>query len=161
MNKLLEEALGDRENGNLKKSNQLLLKLLETEPENPYVLYQVAWSFDVLEKEEEAIAFYEKAIQNGLSGADLAEAYLGLGSTYRALGKYDVAEEVIRKGRQQFPNNYALSVFYAMVLHNLERHSESAEILLHLLAETSSDEAIIAYKKAIVFYADKLDRVWK
>ncbi len=161
MNKLLEEALSSRENGDLEKSNQLLLKLLEVDPENPYVLYHVAWSFDCLEKESEAIVYYEKAIRNGLGGTDLAEAYLGLGSTYRAIGKYDVAEEIIQKARRQFPNNLALDVFYAMVLYNLNRHSESMEILLRTVAESSSDESVIAYKKAITFYADKLDKVWK
>ncbi|EMG28696.1 hypothetical protein X560_2733 [Listeria fleischmannii 1991] len=161
MKKLLEEALFYRENNDLEKSNQLLLKLLEKNPYDPYILYQVAWSFDVLEKEGEATSFYEKAIENGLEGPDLAEAYLGLGSTYRALGKYQAAERTIQKGRQQFPYNHALSVFYAMVLYNLERYAEGMEILLHLLAESSKDDSIVAYKKAITFYADKLDKTWK
>lgn len=34
------------------------------------------------------------------------------------------------------------------------------EILLKIVAETSFDEGIRKYKRAIEFYSDKLDEVW-
>jgi len=33
-------------------------------------------------------------------------------------------------------------------------------LLLKCLIETTTDEKIISYKKAIDFYADKLDEIW-
>jgi len=34
------------------------------------------------------------------------------------------------------------------------------ELLLINLAETTSDETILPYKKALLFYAPQLDQVW-
>jgi len=47
-----------------------------------------------------------------------------------------------------------------MTLYNLNEHSEAMKILLENLAETSSDENIKSYKKAISFYSDKLDNIF-
>ncbi|TCP68322.1 tetratricopeptide repeat protein [Baia soyae] len=52
--------------------------------------YVSAWSHDVLCLESEAIPYYERAIELGLSKEDdLEGALLGLGSTYRVLGQYE------------------------------------------------------------------------
>ena len=156
----IKEALFFRSQGELQKSNLILLELLQVNKSDPYLNYQVAWSFDILEKEAEAIYYYETAIENGLSGSDLEGAYLGLGSTYRTLGQYSLAEKILAKGINEFPENNALKVFYAMVLYNLEQYSQGMSILLSLLSTTSCDEDIREYKKAIIFYSDKLDRIW-
>lgn len=157
----INDALQLREEGKLEKSNQLLLELLKNENDDPYLNYQVAWSFDILERESEAVNYYEKSIKNGLDGADLEGAFLGLGSTYRTLGKYDLAAKTLKSGIEKFPNNNALKVFYSMVLYNLNQSSESMEILLRLIATTSEDKEIKAYQKAIMYYSDKLDRIWR
>lgn len=160
MKQQIKEALFFRSQGELQKSNLILLELLQVNANDPYLNYQVAWSFDILEKEAEAIYYYETAIENGLSGSDLEGAYFGLGSTYRTLGHYSLAEKMLAKGINEFPENNALKVFYAMVLYNLEQYSQGMGILLSLLSTTSCDEDIREYKKAIMFYADKLDRIW-
>jgi hypothetical protein len=59
-----------------------------------------------------------------------------------------------------FPNNRAFQVFLAMALYNLHRYHEATELLLTNLAETTSDDTIIEYKRAILFYAPQLDQVW-
>lgn len=92
---------------------------------------------------------------------DLEEAYLGLGSTYRALGNYQKAEQVLSEAQDKFPTNNALKVFYAMALFNLQQYSQSNQILLELLAQTSSDQNIRDYHKAIAFYADKMNQTWE
>lgn len=120
----------------------------------------MAWSFDVLEQEAEAIKYYEKAIELGLPDEDLKEAYLGLGSTYRTIGEYEKSKKVFENAIDRF-DDHSLKVFYAMTLYNLEAHGESMEILLKLLAETSSDKSINSYQKAIMFYSDKLDQLFK
>lgn len=160
MEKQLAKALLLRKKGNLEESNKLLLSLLKTKINDPYLNYQIAWSFDLLEKESEAIQYYERAIQYGLKGTDLEGAFIGLGSTYRAIGNYHLAEETLRKGMNQFPSNNALKVFYSMALYNLGRYSEGMEILLSLISTTSEDEDIYSYHKAILYYSDKLDRKW-
>lgn len=156
----MEQALELRKEGKLKESNERLLSLVKEFPDDPQVNYQVAWSFDVLGLEEKAISFYEKAIKLGLDGEDLEGAILGLGSTYRTLGLYEKSSEVLIKGVQLFPENQALKAFFAMTLYNLNRHQEAMELLLKGLAMSSEDKNIQQYKRAIEFYADKLDDVW-
>ena len=161
MEKEVLKAIELRREGKVKESNELLLKVVKEIPTDAYANYQCAWSFDLLGKETEAIPFYEKAIDLGLSGKDLEGAILGLGSSYRTIGEYEKAQTVFQKGMEEFPNNRALKVFYSMALYNLKEHDRAMEILLTCLIETTSDEDILIYKRAIQFYSDKLDTVWK
>lgn len=156
----LEKAIKLRSEGKLEESNKILLRLVDENPDDAMINYQCAWSFDVLEKETEAITYYEKAIALGLPDEDLKEAYLGLGSTYRTIGEYEKSKKTFEVAMKKF-NDKSLKVFYAMTLYNLENHSESMNILLKLLAETSNDNTINDYRRAIEFYSDKLDQVFK
>nr|WP_304216449.1 tetratricopeptide repeat protein [Fredinandcohnia onubensis] len=156
----MKHALQLRKDGHLKESNERLLSLVKESPDDPQLNYQVAWSFDVLGLESEAVPFYEKSIALGLKGEDLEGALLGLGSTYRTLGKYEKSAETLVKGIELFPENHAIKSFYAMTLYNLNRHQEAMELLLKGLAVTSNDKNIHRYRRAIEFYADKLDEVW-
>ncbi|GAA0853027.1 hypothetical protein GCM10008915_72860 [Bifidobacterium pullorum subsp. gallinarum] len=88
-------------------------------------------------------------------------ALLGLGSTYRTLGLYNKSKEIFERGRQDYPQAREFNVFYAMTLHNLGQYDKAMELLLKELGETSSDEGIHRYQRAIVFYSDKLNQVWE
>jgi predicted Zn-dependent protease len=66
----------------------------------------------------------------------------------------------LKEAMNLFPKNNVFPVFYAMVKYNQKEHSEAMKILLQLLAETTSDNDILEYQRAIAFYADKLDIVW-
>ncbi|WP_211655455.1 tetratricopeptide repeat protein [Planococcus alpniumensis] len=160
MKTVLKEAIELRAAGKQEESNQLLTVLAQQFPEHPQINYQCAWSFDLLGEEEKAVPYYEKAIQLGLEKEDLEGALLGLGSTYRTLGEYEKSRSTFAKGIELFPSNQALKVFLAMTLYNLAEHQQAMDILLKCLAETSADKNISAYKKAIGFYADKLDETW-
>ncbi|MFK8794550.1 tetratricopeptide repeat protein [Planococcus plakortidis] len=160
MNIDLEQAIGLRAAGKQEESNQLLIVLARQFPEHPQINYQCAWSFDLLGEEQKAVPYYEKAIELGLDKTDLEGAILGLGSTYRTLGEYEKSRSTFMRGMELFPSNQALKVFLAMTLYNLAEHQQAMEILLKCLAETSADQDISAYKKAIRFYADKLDETW-
>lgn len=157
----LVRALELRKDDKKKESNQILLKMVEEYPDNAFINYQCAWSFDVLGEESKAVPFYEKAIKQGLSGKDLEGAILGLGSTYRTLGEYEKSKSTFLKGIELFPTNRAIQVFYSMTLYNLNEHRKAMEFLLKCLTDTTSDSEILIYKKAINFYSDKLDEIWK
>ncbi len=159
MDARLNKAIKLRENGKLKEANSLLLLLVNEFPDDAYINYQCAWSFDVLGLEKEAIPFYEKAIEIGLQETDLIEAYLGLGSTYRTIGEYGKSKELLQRAIRKYDDN-SLKVFLSMTLYNLGEHTESMRILLRIVAETSSDKSILDFKKAIVYYSDKLDKLW-
>ncbi len=157
----LARAIQLRTDNKKLESNQLLLNLVKEYPDDAFVNYQCAWSFDVLGEELQAVPYYEKAITQGLSGTDLEGAFLGLGSTYRTLGEYEKSKNVFLEGIASFPTNQALQVFYAMTLYNLNEHSKAMELLLKCLANTTTDPEILSYKNAINFYANQLDKVWK
>ncbi|NIK71718.1 MULTISPECIES: tetratricopeptide repeat protein [unclassified Paenibacillus] len=156
----LEIAVQLRESGQLEESRLMLLALVERYPANPSVCYQCAWVHDTMGLEREAVPYYQKSIELGLSGEDRQGAYLGWGSTCRTLGMYAEAQSVFREAISEYPDNREFQVFYAMVLYNLREHGAAMEILLKQLAETSQDEGIQSYRKALLFYADKLDQRW-
>ena len=89
----LQEAIQLREEGRakqdlaiLEQARTLLFELLAAYPDDAEINFQQAVAHDNSGFGREAIPFYEKALEHGLSGPDLERALLGLGSTYRALG---------------------------------------------------------------------------
>ncbi len=157
----IDKAIEMRKTGKHRESNELLIRLVDEYPDDAFINYQCAWSFDVLGLESKAVPFYEKAIQLGLSGKDLEGAIIGLGSTYRTLGEYEKSKDVFQKGIDLYPNNEAIKVFYAMTLYNLQEHGRAMELLLNSLISTTKNEEILDYQKAIGFYSDILDQTWK
>lgn len=156
----LQTAIQMRETGEPQQARALLLELLALYPDDAELNYQTAWVHDNLGLESEAVPFYLRAIELGLSRDSLQGALLGLGSTYRTLGEYAKAEQMLRRGMQEFPQDRAFPVFLAMALHNLQRHTEAMQLLLTNLAETTTEPSILRYKKALLFYAPQLDKTW-
>jgi tetratricopeptide (TPR) repeat protein len=156
----LQRAIAYRKSGNLEESKELLLQLVVIEPENAVILYQCAWTHDALGLEKEAVPFYTKALKNGLEGENRKGALLGLGSTYRTLGKYQLAMETLQKGIEEFPNSPEFHIFLAIVLYNKKEYHQSVGLLLKKLVELSDHDAIKRYEKAITYYSEHLDDVW-
>lgn len=158
---LLEKAVQLRESGHFEEARNILLDLVNQEPMNPTVWYQCAWIHDVMGLEGEAVPFYKQALELGLKAEERQGAFLGLSSTYRTLGLYQDAQFILEEAMKEFPDRREFQMFYAMVRFNQKEFEEATEILLKQLAETSRDPGIQTYKKAILFYSDKLNRTWK
>lgn len=156
----LAKAVALRESGEDERARDLLEQLYAHAPEDGRVNLQCAWIHDKLGLEQEAVPFYERAISAGLEVSDLEAALLGLGSTYRALGRYDEALETLDHAVEEFPEERSLRVFRAMALYNVGRAKEACEILLRLLVDTTSDPKIGGYEKALRVYCRDLDRTW-
>lgn len=138
----------------------LVASYLHQKPDDPVVHYQMAWCHDNLGEEAAAVPYYVTAIELGLAAPDLQEAYVGLGSTYRALGRYDEAYQTLSEGLIHFPNHAALQTFFALTLHNLDRSSEAIERLIETLVDTTENPEILAYANALRFYASRVDETW-
>lgn len=163
----LDEAIALREDGRakqdmaiLKEARTLLIKMLEEYPDNAEVNYQIGIAHDNSGLTKEAIPYYVKAIEQGLSGADLERCLLGLGSSYRLLGQYEKAVEILQRGVTEFPEHRGLQVFYSMALYNTGRYKEAMEIALLNLMETTNDEKLQYFKRGITYYAQHLDETW-
>lgn len=157
----LEQVKKLRSEDSFEKTMEFLSQKLQSFPNDPMVHYQIAWTHDALGKESDAAPAYEKAIALGLSGNDLEGAYLGLGSTYRCLGDYQNSKRILEKGVQLFPKNGALKTFLAMTLFNLQNHSLAMEILIKELVNSSNDEKIQTYRRALLNYSEKLSETFE
>jgi tetratricopeptide (TPR) repeat protein len=156
----LGEAIRLREAGENEAARAGLLALSAELPDDVEVAYQTAWVHDRLGLEAEAVPFYERALSGaGLTGDDRRGAYLGLGSTFRTLGRYDESVEVLRRGVADFPEDGGLQTFLAMALYNTAEHHAAMQLLLRLLAATSTDPGVQKYRPAIEHYAQDLDAV--
>lgn len=166
MDKRMQDAIALREAGQAEEARALLLDLLTANSKgagadtDAELLYQLAWTHDVLGLEREAVPYYERSLALALPPEQRAGALLGLGSTYRTLGEYQRAKTVLQQGAEEYPERAEFRAFLAMALYNLGEHSLGMGILLKLLADTSVNPGIQEYRKAISFYADKLDKVW-
>ena len=155
----LASAIRLRESENYEEARQLLLEIHSEFPEDSQVNYQCAWVHDLLGLESEAIPFYEKATQTGLTGDDLKSALLGMGSTYRCLGEYQKSIETFQRGLSLFPNSQEFNVFLGMAYYNMGEYSKAMELLLNSLADASRDEGILRYQCNLRFYSDTLNQI--
>ncbi|ATL25550.1 TPR repeat protein [Streptomyces formicae] len=154
----LAEAIRLREAGRREEAKEQLVALAEHFPHDAEVAYQTAWVHDTLGLEAEAVPYYEHALEGpGLTEDDRRGALLGLGSTYRTLGRYENAVTTLTDAVNEFPDDAALKTFLAMALYNTGRAHEAMRMLLTLLAATSSAPEIAGYRSAIEFYAKDLD----
>ncbi|MFJ3903603.1 tetratricopeptide repeat protein [Streptomyces sp. NPDC090025] len=159
----LSTAVALRTAGHREEAKDRLLALAARFPDDAEVAYQTAWAHDVLGLEADAVPHYERALAAGtpsaLSAEDRRGTLLGLGSTYRTLGRYADAVATLRRGTEEFPDDGALRAFLAMALYNTGDHHDSVRLLLQLLAETSTDPSVRKYRAAVEYYAQDLDKV--
>ena len=156
----LASAIQLRKDEKHEEARTALLQLHSEYPDDAQVNLQCAWIHDLLGLEREAIPFYESSVALWMSGDDLQNALLGMGSTYRCIGEYEKAKETFEKAIGHFPNHNEFRVFLSMTLYNLNDHNKAMEMLLTSLLDTTKDEGILGYERALRFYADKLDQTW-
>lgn len=161
MKSQIEKAIQLRKENKPEEALNLLAEILKFNPNDPITNYQMAWTCDFMGKESEAAPYYEKAIANGLSGNDRQGAMLGLGSTYRCLGEYDKSLKTFNQAVLEFPADRSFKVFRALTLYNLGKTEESVGELLIQLLDTTNDQSIKSYEKALRFYSNKLNETWK
>lgn len=138
-------------------SAQSALKKFSQSPELHYLAANIC---DGYRTETEAVSFYVKALELGLKNQDRRNALLGLASTYRSLGQYENAKKTFEMGIKDFPNYRPYYVFLALTEFNLN-HTESAmKLLLDQIMETTSDQEIRSYEKALKFYSTRLREVF-
>ncbi len=148
-----------RQQDQLEASQELLFQLMKQYPDDPLVLFEVGGSFDVLGQEADAIPYYQEAIEAGLSGADLQECLVCLGSSQRVTGQFDEAVDTLEEAVAQFPDNNSGRVFLALAYYSQGEYEAATRLLLSLLLETTQDDDILAYSGALEYYKENLDEV--
>jgi len=145
--------------GKFEEAISTLEDMAKEDEKNPDIHYQIGWTLDASGKSSQAIEHYEKSLELGLQD-DRNGCYLALGSSLRAIGKYTESEKFLKSAILEFPSDKALKMFYAMTLYNVNRSKEAISILLQLLMDSTLDDELKVYKRAIDGYAEDLDRVY-
>ena len=149
-----------RSSAQLEEACGLAVALAALSPEDFELQYEAACIHDFLGREAQAIPYYLAALAGNLNADQLRAAYLGLGSTYRTLGQYIEAEKILCEGLTRFTDAAELKTFLAITLHNLGRSKQAVEMLLTVLAQSSADTHVQVYRKAILFYAQDIEKTW-
>lgn len=162
---LLSEQIAEvarlRDAGLFDASRALSLSLLLDHPDDALLNYQAAWTHDRMGLEHEAVPFYERAIASGLDGEALRGALLGLGSTYRVIGRDADAVRTLAAGVARFPDDGAMRAFYALALHSAGKHTEATQAFLRVILDTSGDAQIERYRRALTEYMEHPDEHWR
>ncbi|WP_341347265.1 hypothetical protein [Paenibacillus sp. FSL H3-0469] len=66
MTHTIEAAVQLRSSGRAEQARTMLLELLSADDSNAGLLYQLAWTHDVLGLEREAVSYYEQSLLNEL-----------------------------------------------------------------------------------------------
>jgi tetratricopeptide (TPR) repeat protein len=132
MEESLKAALEMRRDGDLFGSNKLLIELVLQHPNHAILHYECACSYDVLAQEEEAIPFYGRALELGLSDKEAVNAYIQLGSLYRLHGRLMESENVLMTGMMRFWDVGLLKIFYAFTMYDLGKPGEATGALLQV-----------------------------
>lgn len=100
MNIQLENALKLRANGEEEQSRQLFIELVRQDHKNAELNFHCGQTHDGMGLEEEAVDYYERAIQIGLPGGLLKDAYVCLGSSYKVIGEFEKSLEMLLRGEK-------------------------------------------------------------
>lgn len=145
-----------RNDDRLEESQALLLELLQSYPDDPLVMFEVGGSYDVLGAEEEAIPYYQRAIDAGLQDPDLQECLVCLGSSLRVVGRADEAVKALEKAVASHPELPSGRVFLALAYLDDDRIDESVATLLDVILDIAQDEDLETYSSALEYYRDEL-----
>ena len=145
----LDRIFAARNRDDMKPTIAALRPLLEQNPHNARVLYEIGGAYDTDGQESVALGFYEKAMEAGLDGDLRRRCYLQHGSTLRNVGRVDDSLAVFADAREEFPDSVAVGAFEALSLHAAGRVNTALASLLILLADHVDAEEINRYKAAM------------
>ena len=122
--------------------------------ERALALFEEACGHDREGREAEAAPCYEEALALGLGGHERPRALLGLGSTYRNLGRHDEAIRVLEEAVAEYPDRAELRLFLALALRSAGRERDAFRQLGELVVDRVE---LHGYERAATYYLDNLD----
>ena len=135
-----------------------MLDLNNANPDDPIVNFELADTFAAEGVRDEAIGFYERAIDCGLQGDQLRHSFVSLGSNYLDVGRIGDAARVLQRGAAIFPDAPEFDVFLAMTRYHLGEYQEAVRLLSNHITQYSSEPATQRYRRATSYCAEHLDQ---
>lgn len=152
----LRRAVGLREQCRAEEARAILVPLAARHPDDWEVQYQTAWVHDYLGLEDAAVPYYERALALGIPEPDREGLVLGLGSTYRNVGRIADSLRLLEHGVATYPENAALRCFLALAQHSHGDHAVALATLLDVVLDTSTAPSVERYRRALTSYRDEL-----
>ncbi|MCY0879154.1 MAG: tetratricopeptide repeat protein [Firmicutes bacterium] len=137
--------------GRYEEAERRLAIWLADDPDNPRLLLEMAELLDQQRREEEAIGYYEAALTHGLDPLHRAEAYAGLGSSLRAVGRIHDSYRVLSEAVREFPQHLALKVLLALTLEKQQNFGEAIDQLLTVILAAAQDPTLNPYRPALQY----------
>ncbi len=155
-NQRLADAVAMRESGQAEQARPFLIALAAEFPDDAEVQYQAAWVHDYLGLEEDAVPYYERALELGLPEPELEGLVLGLGSTYRNIGRIMDSLSLLERGVADYPANHAMRCFLALTRLSNDEPDEALALAFDVILAASADASIERYRRALSSYRDEL-----
>ena len=152
----LSQAIEFRNEGFFRKAREILATLVETQPENANLHYQLGITLGRLGDHRGAIASYRTALKLGLPEEDESHAILACATTLRAQRRYFEAARELRRGLERRPDDDGLRTLLALCLHKLGMYDDALHTAMQLLLTTTRSPSINAHAQLIALYVDEL-----
>lgn len=117
-------------------------------------LYALACEHDREGREAAAVPCYEQALELGLAEPERPRALLGLGSTYRNVGRHADAIRLLESATAEYPDRAELRLFLALALRSGGRERDAFRLLGELVV---AEAELHGYERAAAYYLDHLD----
>lgn len=156
----LQNALHMRRTGELLESNKLLKELVLEHCDHALLHYECAWSCDLLGQEDEAVHFYRRALELGLSGKKAVNAYGQIGSMYRLQGRLAESKELLMEGISKLSyseDSSFLKSLYAFTLYDLGEPGNAMRWMTEALLDTTAEEVILQNRRMLQHLGSNLD----
>jgi predicted Zn-dependent protease len=152
----LAEAIALYDAGHAAEALPLLVELADELPDDAVTQVHTAWTHDSLGFEAEAVAYYERALALGLPEPELQGLVLGLGSTYRNVGRLDESVALLRRGVRDYPDNAAMRCFLALALLSSGEPNDALATALDVVLDTCPSPSVERYRRSLSWYRDDL-----
>lgn len=146
--------------GRYQEARDQLASWLEAEGDNPRLVLEMAFTLDNLGQEVEAITYYEKAFALGLDKGQRSDAYIGLGSSLKVVGRTWQSRKVLEEGLAEFPNHPSMRIFYALTLFQDGNPADALRQVLDVTIREVTHTEFTPYRKTLQYYRDHLTESW-
>lgn len=146
--------------GRYQEARDQLAAWLEADGDNPRLVLEMAFTLDNLGDEGTAIGYYERAFALGLDVSLRADAYIGLGSSLKVVGRTWQSRKVLEDGLEEFPHHPGMRIFYAFTLFQDGNPADAFRQVLDVAIREVTHTEFTPYRKSIQYYRDHLTESW-
>lgn len=152
----LDAIVGARHGGQVSAIAARLAALEARYPNVAEIAFQLAWTYEILGRIEQAIPHYERALTLGLQPNEHASALIGLANCQRGSGLAERSVETLEAAKRQFPAYREIELYLALSLQAAGRSADAVRSLIDLVLESSEDPGLAAHQRALRYHAGKL-----